>query len=76
MAKSRLSQVQREALAELIGTLSEAPRGEFLAGRAFEMLRDPMYQLILDIAGENSEEIIESINELKQVRAQVRGIGI
>lgn len=75
MAKAKLTQTQREALAEIIGSISDAPHGDVLGGRAFEMLRGPVYRLIMDVVGGDDEEIAESIQELQQVRSSVRTIG-
>jgi hypothetical protein len=55
--KAHLIQAQREALAEIIGCISDSPHGDALAGRAFEILRGPLKDLVMDIANGEPDEI-------------------
>jgi hypothetical protein len=76
MPRNHLTQTQRNALAELLGSISDTPHGDLLAGRAFEMLRSPMYDLIMDIVEGDEGNIAESIRELAKTRGSVRSIGL
>jgi hypothetical protein len=75
LIQAHLIQAQREALAEIIGCISDSPHGDALAGRAFEILRGPMKDLVMDISNGEPDEIEESLEELRKARADVRTLG-
>lgn len=72
----RLTKLQREALAEMIGAINDAPKGsEFIMGRGFYILSGPLKDVVMALAGDDREELELAIDDLARVRPDLRSLG-
>ena len=70
-----LPQYIREAVNEIRGTLADLPKGNnVVVGRGFEIVRQEMYSLAMDILGGDRADIEESTEDLARVRDEAKSL--
>ena len=68
---------ERAALAEILGTLSDMPKGaDAIVGRGFQQVSDEIYQLVLSLGTDGRADVEADTRELARARAELSAIGV
>lgn len=66
MARSRLTQAQRDLIASMVEAISASPKGsEFVEGRGWGILRGPLYDGVMALADPDDGECEYAAEDLR-----------